>query len=136
MPNYRIYNVDYIDGEKYKLSDLGILNVKGKIKYEELEQILENFIKTHFKELYNESIDLVIINNKTRQILHRFNLVTDLDNPEDLSLHTSLDTLESEFLYQFLLGYFITFGEEFDGYYKNGYYELKENIKERYKPEK
>jgi len=51
MPNYRIYNVDYIDGEKYKLSDLGILNVKGKIKYEELEQILENFIKTHFKEL-------------------------------------------------------------------------------------
>lgn len=136
MPNYQVYNVNYIDGEKYSLTDLGILNVKGKIKYNDLELILESFIKTHFNELYNESIDLVIVNIKTKQILHRFNLVTDLENPEDLSLHPFLDVLESEFLYQFLLGYYITYSEEFDGYYKDEYYQLEEDIKEHYKLEK
>lgn len=129
MPNYQIYNVNYIDGEKYSLTDLGILNVKGKIKYEKLEEIIEEFVKNNFPELYHELIDLVIINSKTKQILHRFNLFFKYDetnNPVGKTLYTALDSLESDFLYQFLIAYKNTYGKEFDGYYGDYYYTLEE----------
>jgi hypothetical protein len=121
MANYQVYNVNYGGEQTISLTDMGIINVKGKIKYEQLELIIEEFIKNNFKEFYNELIDLVLINVKTKQILHRFNLVfelDELDNPIDQTLHPFLDVLESEFLYEFLEAYKNTYGKEFDGYYK------------------
>ena len=120
MPNYQVYNVNYGGDQISSLTDMGILSVKGKIKYEVLESTIDEFVKVNFPELYHELIDLVIINTKTKQILHRFNLVFELDdlnNPVDQTLHTFLDILESSFLYEFYEAYENTYGKEFDGYY-------------------
>jgi len=120
MPNYQVYNVNYGGDQISSLTDMGILSVKGKVKYEVLESTIEEFVKVNFPELYHELIDLVIINSKTKQILHRFNLVFELDdlnNPVDYTLHAFLDILESSFLYEFYEAYENTYDKEFDGYY-------------------
>ena len=121
MVNYQVYNVNYGGDEISSVTDMGTLNVKGKVKYEKLESIIDEFVKTNFIELHNELIDLVIINTQTKQILHRFNLVFELDNlrnPIDQTLHTFLDSLESSFLYEFYEAYENTYGKEFEGYYR------------------
>jgi len=127
MPNYQVYNVNYGGDQISSLTDMGILSVKGKVKYEVLESTIDEFVKVNFPDLYHELIDLVIINSKTKQILHRFNLVLEYDesnNPVDQTLHTYLDCLESDFLYQFLKAYKNTYGKEFEGNYRGEYYEL------------
>lgn len=112
MVSYQVYNV-----ENSYLTDLGILNVKGKMKHKELETIIENFIKSNFKEIYHELIELVLINTKTNRREFRFNLVFELDdsnNPIDTTLHPFLENhFESSFTYEFLEAYENTFKEPF-----------------------
>jgi len=117
MANYQVYNVNNVDGEmeNYSLADMGILNIKNEIEYEEIEIILDNFIKNNFPELYHELIELVLVDIKTNKAVYRFNLVFELDesnNPIDQTLRPFVDHLESSFKYEFLQAYYNTYNEE------------------------
>lgn len=112
MTNYKIFYIPY----QNPIEQICILRLKDNEGifdgfYSEhinesnnVEIIIDKFIKNKYKELVYAWSELVLVNMKTNVADFRFGYIPNWDDEKDEelnTLHTSLDSIESSCLYQF-----------------------------------
>jgi len=113
MVSYEMYNFESEELVKY----IGTLHINKNLTYEEIESIIDDFIKDNFEELYEELLEIVMVNTETQIMDYIFSLLKNHGEFDDFNdpwpyLH-DLDITHGGL---FLDAYFITYGKHLDAY--------------------
>ena len=113
MVSYKLYNFESESLVKY----IGTIQIHKNTTDGEFGQIMENFLKDNFEELYEECLEIVMVNTETQIMDYMFTLLENFGEFDDFhEPWPYLDGLDITHGGLFLDAYFTIYGKHLEGY--------------------